>query len=138
MENPDREIRLTLLVCNSMRVFFDRMERAGRYLTREQGEEIYDAARNFTLGMEQLAHLNVRRRVQRFKLIPKNHVVLHVGEDMRRFLYNARFHHCYKDEDNVGLLKRLGVAVHKGPLMEMRICTRWLLRLTNWVPRTGS
>ena len=136
--NPDLEIRLALAACNAMCVFFDRMERSKRYLTPQEGDELYGAAVTFTQAVEKLATLNVRRKVQRFKLIPKHHVVLHLGEDQKRFLYNARFHHCYRDEDMVGLMKRLAVAVHKGPLMEMRILTRWLLRLSSWTPGTGS
>lgn len=138
MNNPDLEIRLALAACNSMCVFFDRMERSKRYLSQQEGDELYVAALTFTQAVEKLATLNVQRNVQRFKLIPKHHVVLHLGEDQKRFLYNARHYHCYRDEDNVGLMKRLAVAVHKGSLMEMRILTRWLLRLSSWTPQTGS
>ena len=138
MDNPDLEIRLALAACNAMCVFFDRMERSKRYLTPQEGDDLYTAAFTYTQAVEKLATLNVQRKVQRFKLIPKNHVVLHLGEDQRRYLYNARFHHCYRDEDMVGLMKRLAVAVHKGTLMEMRILTRWLLRLNSWTPGLGA
>ena len=81
------------------------------------------------LGVESvLAHS------RRWKYIPKLHVVHHLLEDMKVSLVNCRFTHCFKDEDNVGLVKRLAVRVHKGNLFEYRILTRWLLRLDTWRP----
>ena len=136
--NPDLEIRLALTACKAMCMLFDRMERAPRYLNARQAAEIYKAGLMFMAAYDKLARLNSVRRVQRFKLLPKLHVLFHLVQDMYHTQYNARAYHCFKDEDNVGLLKRLAVRVHKGPLMEYRILTRWLLRLQAWTPGTGS
>lgn len=117
-------------------VFSDRIERAGRYLTHEQSLEIYRAVRMFVLSYERLARLCVSRRAQRFKLIPKIHTVVHVGENMLYYRHNCKHHHCFKDEDMVGVMKQLAAAVHKGPLMELRILSRFALRLGAWNPGT--
>lgn len=50
------------------------------------------------------------------------------------FTLQLPFFHCFRDEDFVGLCKRLAVRVHKGPLFEYRIMARWLLRLSSWDP----
>ena len=49
--------------------------------------------------------------------------------------YNARYVHCFLDEDHIGLTKRLAQKVHRGGLMELRILLRWLLRLGSWTGR---
>jgi hypothetical protein len=57
-----------------------------------------------------------------------------MNEDMRHRLYNYRYGHTFKDEDNVGVCKKLAERVAKGDLMEYRIMTRFLLRVGSWVP----
>lgn len=133
----DVEVRLALAACRGLCVFFDRIERAGRYLTREQSLEIYSATRMFVLSYDRLARLCVSRGAQRFKLIPKIHTVVHLAENMLYHRYNCKYHHCFKDEDMVGVMKQLAAAVHKGPLMEFRILSRFGLRLSAWNPGTG-
>ena len=135
--SDDLEVRLALTACRSFCVFFDRIERCGRYLSPNEGREIKGAIRTFLTAYESLARLNVAKGIQRFKLIPKMHILMHLGEDCAHFLYNCRYHHCYRDEDMVGVMKRLAEAVHKGPLMEFRILTRYLLRLGSWTPGIG-
>ena len=48
--------------------------------------------------------------------------------------YNYKYVHTYKDEDNVGVMKKLAEKVAKGDLMEYRVLTRFLLRLASWQP----
>ena len=47
---------------------------------------------------------------------------------------NVRYVHTFKDEDNVGVVKKLAEKVTKGELMEYRILCRFLLRLGTWTP----
>ncbi|CAL1129990.1 unnamed protein product [Cladocopium goreaui] len=82
----------------------------------------------------QLAILSVLRSVARWRLLPKVHPFRHMNEDMRNRLYNYRYCHTFKDEDNVGVCKKLAERVAKGDLMEYRIMTRFLLRVGSWVP----
>ena len=118
--------------------FFDRMERAGRYLSDQQANEMAAACIAFIPGYDKLARLCVQKNVSRFKLIPKMHICRHFVEDIVRFKYNIRYHHSYKDEDCVGIMKKLARKVHAGSLMEYRIICLWLLRVSCWVPGTGS
>ena len=119
-------------------VFFDRMERAGRYLWDQQANEFAASCATFIRGYDKLARLCVQNHVSRFKLIPKMHICRHLAEDIVRFEDNIKHHHCYKDEDCVGIMKTLTCRVHVGSLMEYRIICRWLLRASCWVPGTGS
>ena len=100
--------------------------------------EMAAACTAFIRGYDKLARLCVQKNVSRFKLIPKMHICRHFAEDIVRFKYNIRYHHCYKDEDCVGIMKKLACKVHAGSLMEYRIICRWLLRVSCWVPGTGS
>ena len=98
-------------------MFFDRMERAGRYLSDQQANEFAAACTRFIRGYDKLARLCVQNHVSRFKLIPKMHICRHLAEDIVRFEDNIKHHHCYKDEDCVGIMKPLACKVHVGSLM---------------------
>ena len=132
----DRELDLAISTCKALAVFFDRVERAGRYLSEEEARGQCESCWGFIKGYYKLADLNVQRNVSRFKLLPKLHIMCHLAEDIWMYRYNIKYHHTYKDEDNVGLLKKLAVAVAK-PIMEYRILLRWQLRLVCWQPGTG-
>ncbi len=119
-------------------MFFDRLERAGRFLSENQANELARSCLAFINGYDKLARLNVQRGISRFKLLPKMHLMRHFAEDIVLYRYNIKYHHCFKDEDLVGLIKRLGCRVHAGTLMEYRILGRWMLRLASWEPGTGS
>ena len=134
----DTEICLSASTCKALCVFFDRMERAGRYLSDLQANELASACTAFIRGYDKLARLCVQKNVSRFKLIPKMHICRHFAEDIVRFKYNIKYRHCYKDEDCVEIMKRLACKVHAGSLMEYRIICRWLLRVSCWMPGTGS
>ena len=135
---PDLEVRLATATASAMCVCLDRIERFGRYLTRNEAKQIKEAMDGFVFGYCKLATLNVQCRTPRWKLIPKLHVMRHMAEDAEKHLYNPKYHHTFKDEDTVGLLKHLCVAVHKGGLLEFRVLTRWLLRLRFWEPQQAS
>lgn len=134
--DADREVHLAHSVCKALSVFFDRMERTGRYLSHAEAREQSDLLMSFIRGYEKLAVLNVTQKTTRFKMLPKLHMLAHMAEDLVSYRYNIKFHHCYKDEDLVGLLKRLAIAVAK-PIMEYRILLRWQLRLASWYPGVG-
>ena len=132
----DEELSLALSTCKAFSVIFDRMERAGRYLTDLQARELHDAFMHTVCGYQKLALLCLRKGISRFKIVPKIHCMVHLAEDAKNYKYNCRYFHCFKDEDNIGLLKKLAVKVAK-PLMEWRILLRWQLRLASWVPGQG-
>lgn len=131
---PSSEVVNASLATRALCGWFDAVERAGRYLTRAEADTIYNYGFSFLKTYQRLGVESVLNGSRRWKYIPKLHVVHHLLEDMKFSLVNCRFTHCFKDEDNVGLVKRLAVRVHKGNLFEYRILTRWLLRLDTWRP----
>ena len=133
----DQEINLALSTSKAMCVSFDRIERYGRYLTNSEARDLHDALIGTVSGYQKLALLCIRKGISRWKFIPKLHCVVHLAEDALAYKYNCKYYHCFKDEDNIGLLKKLAVMVAK-PLMEWRILLRWQLRLVSWIPGTGE
>ena len=132
--NSDDEVKLAHLATRAMTCWFDRLARFPRYLTQEQGKEISGFGFRFLRLYRQLAIRGVVKRVARWRLLPKLHPFRHMNEDMAKHLYNYRYCHTFKDEDNVGICKKLAERVAKGDLMEYRIITRFLLRVGSWVP----
>jgi hypothetical protein len=84
--------------------------------------------------IERLAIIGLCKGINRWRLQPKLHCLVHISEDHRIFLVNARTYHCFIDEDFVGLVKRLALKCHRGDLLELRILLRWLLRIGSWIP----
>ena len=130
----DQEIQLAHFATRAMSCWFDRLARFPRYLSQAQGTEVSNFGFRFLRLYRQLAILAVLRGVARWRLLPKVHPFRHMNEDMRDRLYNYRYCHTFKDEDNVGVCKKLAERVAKGDLMEYRIMTRFLLRVGSWVP----
>lgn len=132
--DPSMETINASAACQAICFWFDCVERAGRYLTQEQANRIYHHGLTFLCAYQRLGVDSVLAGTKRWKYLPKLHIFKHLNEDMISDLLNCRHFHCFRDEDHIGLLKRLAVKVHKGPLFEFRILTRWLLRLDTWVP----
>jgi hypothetical protein len=133
-ETPCAEVISASVAARAICAWFDAVERAGRYLTQSEASWIYRYGLSFLKSYSRLAIQSALSGTHRWKYIPKLHVFLHINEDMLQSKLNCRHTHCFKDEDHVGLIKRLAVRVHKGPLFEFRILTRWLLRLGSWLP----
>ena len=118
--------------------WFDAVERAKRFLTQDEATTIYNFGMTFLKTYHRLSMMSVLSGVRRWKVIPKLHILMHLNEDAFHKRVNPRATHCFRDEDNVGLVKRLAIRVHKGPLFEYRILTRWLLRLGTWRPGSSG
>ena len=123
-----KEIQLAFGITNAMVAFLDRMERASRYLTGDQANEMFDACTTFLSLNEILAKVSHDRGVSRWKIVPKHHSLKHLSEDQVRTHLNCRHFHCFIDEDFIGFWKGLVQAVPK-ELLEFRGLTRYLLRL---------
>jgi hypothetical protein len=133
-DQPCQESTLAALALRALSCWFDRLVRYPRYLSEAQSKEISMHGFSFLRLYNKLAILSVVERLGRWKLIPKHHPFRHMQEDMRNKRYNYRYVHTYKDEDHVGILKKLAERVHKGDLLEFRVLTRFLLRLASWQP----
>ena len=130
----DPEIANACVAARALCGWFDLLERSPRYLSQIQRIGLYNFGVKFVDTLNRLAVLALLSNTSRWKIQPKLHVFLHVAEDHLTTGYNARYHHCFLDEDHIGLTKRLAQKVHRGGLMELRILCRWLLRLGSWVP----
>ena len=132
--SSDPEILNACVASRSLSMWFDRMERAPRFLTMSQRVELHGLGIKVVHTIERLAILGLSKGVNRWRLQPKLHCLIHLSEDHLIFGVNARTFHCYIDEDHVGLIKRLALKCHRGDLLELRIILRWLLRIGSWVP----
>ena len=70
----DREVHLASLACSCLSTWFDKTERAGRYLTASQAAEMAAAGRTFLDAYEKLAHCAKLMSLTRWKAVPKLHV----------------------------------------------------------------
>lgn len=118
----------------SLTVWFDRIERGGRFLSQPEADQIFSATKSFLSAYQRLGLASALSGGARWKYLAKLHAVRHLGENMAMTRVNARSYHCFRDEDHIGLLKRLAQRVTKGPLLEFRIPSRWLMRLDQWAP----
>lgn len=130
----DAEIINTCIAARCLTAWYDLVERSGRFLTNSQRVELHGLGMRLVLTLERLALLALVSGHSRWRLQRKVHAFIHINEDHLWFGYNCRFVHCYLDEDNIGLTKRLAQKVLRGGLMELRILCRWLLRLGSWMP----
>ncbi|CAE7339484.1 unnamed protein product [Symbiodinium sp. CCMP2592] len=125
-----KERRAALAAAECVACIFDRSERAARLLTEQEAESISEAILKFLMIYKQLVKMSVSRNCPRYKIIPKMHALLHVGEDVRETRCNFRHFHCFMDEDYMGQMKELTIKLPKvGGGLEFRLLTRWLLRL---------
>eukprot|EP00439_Symbiodinium_sp_Y106_P042800 s93_g5.t1 len=135
-----KELRAALAAAECVACFFDRSERSARLLTEQEAESISEAVLKFLMIYRQLVKISVSRNCPRYKVIPKMHVLLHIGEDVRETRTNFRHYHCFIDEDFIGRMKELTIKLPKvGGGLEYRLLTRWLLRLGASKPaRSGA
>lgn len=134
----DAEIYNACVAARALSSCFDLLERSPRFLNTQQSVELHNLGTKFVNTLEMLAILALRNQVNRWKLQPKIHPFIHINEDHLQHAYCARFHHCFIDEDFVGLIKRLSQKCHRGDLLEFRIMCRYLLRLGSWNPGEGN
>lgn len=130
---PDVEILNASVATRALCKWFDLVERSGRFLEQSAADDIFRTGMLFLAVYERLALHSCAAGGRRWKYLAKLHVFAHLCEDMKSTYFNARFFHIFRDEDFMGLLKRLAVKVHKG-MLEYRVMTRWLLRLATWDP----
>lgn len=135
--SSDPEVINAALAARCLSMWFDRLERAPRFMSPTQGKELHDLGVKYVRLIERLSVIGLCKNVNRWRLRPKLHAFLHISEDHLRYRVCARTFHCYVDEDFVGLVKRLSLKCHRGDLLELRIILRWLLRIQTWVPAGG-
>ncbi|CAE7587022.1 unnamed protein product, partial [Symbiodinium pilosum] len=101
------EVRIAHAACTAICCWFDRCERAPRFLSDEQASGIAESGTAFLKCLEILARIGVSEGKLRWKLLPKAHAMAHLIEDQVKEKLNCRFYHCYTDEDFIGQWKKL-------------------------------
>ena len=123
-----KELELASGATTALAMFFHVMECSGRYLKEEQAASMEQACCTYLDLSNILALHSIKRLTPRWKAVPKHHFFKHMSENMVQCLYNCRYYQSYFDEDFIGRWKLLCQKVPKG-LMELRLLTRYLLRL---------
>ena len=73
-QHPDHEeLSLAAVAAQSLCAYYDRVERAGRYLSRAEADEICRAGQTFLAIYESLARRAASGAVPRWKIVPKHH-----------------------------------------------------------------
>ena len=135
---PSVELLNASVATKALCKWFDLIERSPRHLEQHVADQIFNAGMTFLATYNRLALHSVIQKHGRWKFLCKLHIFMHLCEDMRLTLCNCRMHHTFRDEDFMGLCKKLAIRVHKGALFEYRILTRWLLRLASWDPAKST
>ena len=123
-----KELELASAATTALAMFFHVMECSGRYLKEEEASKMNQASCTYLDLTNILALHSIKRSIPRWKAVPKHHFFKHMSEDMVQCQYNCRHYQSYFDEDYIGRWKLLCLKVPKA-LMEMRLLTRYLLRL---------
>ncbi|CAE7257579.1 unnamed protein product [Symbiodinium sp. CCMP2456] len=105
--------------------WFNATEAAGRYLTRQQNDEIYVNGMLFLKCHLRLTQVSHRQKIVAWILKPKFHAMLHLLDQSHKWCYNTRYSHCFAGEDSMGWLKRISLRAPRkpGPF------NRWILRM---------
>ena len=122
------ELRLADAATTALASYLHETECAGRYLSRDEAWKMRKAVETYLSLVQVLALCSLRRKIPRWKCVPKHHMMFHIVEDQCQTLLNARTFHTFVDEDFVGLFKNLVLQVPK-EMLEYRCLTRFLLRL---------
>ena len=130
----DVEVLNASVAIKALCAWFDILERSPRFLSQNDADATFNFGNKFLRTYERLGIIAVIRGSKRWKFIPKLHVFMHLIEDVKSTTENSRFFHCFRDEDFMGVCKKLAIRVAKGPLFEYRVLTRYLLRLDSWQP----
>ncbi|CAE7221787.1 PLCXD2 [Symbiodinium sp. CCMP2456] len=86
--------------------WFSSSEKAKRFLTPAQSQDIYDNGMLFLKCHLQLTRVSHRLQIFAWILKPKYHAMLHLLEQSHKWHYNSRYTHCFAGEDAMGWLKR--------------------------------
>ena len=113
-------------------------EEHGRYLTQAEGDHLYQLALQSCHCWNAAACEANHQAKLRWLILPKLHILCHLGIDSRNLLYNSRFYHCFAQEDFMGFVKQVVCSTSTGPRMEERTLKRTLLKVLSSNPAEVS
>lgn len=102
--------------------FLGQLEQAGRYLTENEANSIFDDGKKFLDRYVQLTAMSVRFGHQEWFLRPKCHALWHMLVAVKVRRSNIRFFHGFVDEDGMAWLKCTYARSHP------RHAIRWIMR----------
>ena len=124
----DADLDLTVVCCQLIAQWHLLLEQCGRYLSREEADELSAVALRFLRVYRALAQNHSARGSLCWPLRPKHHAFQELNRMMSLQLYNVRYRHCFRDEDMMGQVKHIARRVHSS-VMEVRTLCRLSLRL---------
>lgn len=95
--------------------WFSGCERAKRYLTERESNEIYANGMLFLKSHLRLTQASHRLKILAWVLKPKFHAMLHLLDQSHKWRYNTRYTHCFAGEDAMGWLKRVSLRAPRKP-----------------------
>ena len=113
-------------------------EEYGKYLTQAEGDRLYQLALQSCHCWNAAACEANHQAKLRWLILPKLHILCHLGIDSRNLLYNSRFYHCFAQEDFMGFVKQVVCSTSTGPRMEERTLKRTLLKVLSSNPAEVS
>ena len=129
----DPELVLCLACCAALSNWHLELERMPRYLSAQEGDEIFRMAFKFLMPYRVLAQRHALSGSLSFPLKPRHHAFVEANAIMRDWRYNMRHRHCFRDEDALGGVKHIVRRVHRS-LLELRTMCRIGLRFKEAPP----
>lgn len=108
------------------------------YLSRSQSDTLHDLAMQGCHMWYAAAWEACNQQKLRWLILPKMHLFHHMALDCKRHMYNVRGHHCFSQEDFMGILKKIVQSTSCGPKMEERTLKRALLKVVAATPSEVS
>ena len=124
----DPDLDLTVVCCQLIAKWHLKLELYNRYLSRAEADELSALSLQFLRVYRSLAQQHAARGSLCWPLRPKHHAYQELNRMMSLQLYNARFRHCFRDEDQMGQVKNIARRVHRS-VMEVRTLCRVSLKL---------
>ncbi|CAE7710478.1 unc-89 [Symbiodinium sp. CCMP2592] len=120
-----QSIRVHATALTAFSNWFSGNEKAKRFLTPAQSQEIYANGKLFLRCHLQLTRMSHRLQIFSWILKPKFHAMLHLLEQSKSWRYNTRYTHCFAGEDAMGWLKRVSLRAPRKP----GAFNRWVMRM---------
>ena len=124
----DDDLLLIFSSCSALADWHQLLEECPRYLNDQQCDGLRRLCYKFLKVYKTLALRHALANSTRFPLKPKHHAYQELVEQMCSEHYNCRHRHTYRDEDQLGQVKKIVRCVHKS-LLEHRTLYRLQLRL---------
>ncbi|CAL1144977.1 unnamed protein product, partial [Cladocopium goreaui] len=122
--NLDERTLMIAAALRHMNRFLTEMEHAGRYLSEQQANSIFESGKQFLQIYRSLAIMSVRAGKFELGMRPKVHALWHMLWMIKKRRTNVRLWSGFVDEDAMSWLKRTYFGAHPGWR------SRWIIRVS--------